>query len=371
MFSPLAFPEGRVLYDLSAALPPPSHLDLTPFELYREPLIVVGIADGAEYELEHVQSDGQAQENRTGSGPRWRHGEEPGFESFSRGLDNLSQEYPKALVHQVLVFDYEGSALPNGVYPVPSPAKSRTTTVKTVMCDMTSRLLGEMAPYAKSLQGLPSLDSPRVSSESTFNGVASALPPHLGHLLKTSSNVNSRSSSPAGEHSDSTHCTSLPARVTSDMDSRSSTPDSRATSPPSGRNTPPPPTTNGLTGVSANKSPLREPGIERTRAESRDRISTSGFGAGSLGERERNKGKGRVGIVIGAMYLLAGRWPDAVKELVQSATIARASSDYLWHAKALDYILICLLMFAWAGMDFRVSFHQIDESILFKHDCSL
>ena len=91
-----------------------------------------------------------------------------------------------------------------------------------------------------------------------------------------------------------------------------------------------------------------------------------GFGASSLGERERNKGKGRIGIVVGAMYLLAGRWPDAAKELVQSAALARASSDYLWHAKALDYILVCLLMFAWAGMDFRVSFHQIDETYLYK-----
>lgn len=331
---------------------------------------MVGIADGADYEPEHVKMDGQAQENRTGSRPGGQHAEEPGFESLSHGLDDLIQGHPKALVHEVLVFDYEGLALPKGVYPVPSPARSRTTTVKTVMCDMTSRLLGEMAPYAKSLQGLPSLDSPRVSSELTPIGVASALPPHLGHLVKASSNVNSRSSSPAGERSDSTHRMSLPARAASETDSRSSTPDSQTTSPPSGRNTPPP-TTNGLTGFSATKSPPRESGIERVRAESRDRISTSGFGAGSLGERERNKGKGRVGMVIGAMYLLAGRWPDALKELVQSATIARASSDYLWHAKALDYILICLLMFAWAGMGFRVSFHQIDENILSKNDRSL
>lgn len=369
MFSPLAFPEGRVLYDLSTALPPPSHLDLTPFEIYREPLIVVGLADGAGYELQHAQRGGQAQESQTGSKLRGQPREELGFESLSRGLDDLIQKHPKALVHQVLVFDYERFSLPKGVYPVPSPAKSRTTTVKTVMCDMTSRLLGEMAPYAKSLQGLPSLDSPRVSSESSFNVVASALPLHMGHLSRASSDVNSRSSSPAGERSESTHRMSIPARVTSEMKSRSSISDSRATSP-SGRITPPP-TTNGLPGVSATTSPPRELGIERARAESRERISTSGFGAGSLGERERNKGKGRVGIVIGAMYLLAGRWPDAVKELVQSATTARASSDYLWHAKALDYILICLLMFAWAEMDFRVSFHQIDERNLSKHGRSL
>lgn len=370
MFSPLAFPEGRVLYDLSTSLPPPSHLDLTPFEVYREPLIVLGIADGTEFQSEYVQKDGKSQGNKPGSGVEGLNLEVSGFESLSLGLDDLTREYPKALVHRILLFDHEGSALPEAVYPVPSPPKSRTTTVKTIMCDMTSRLLGEMGSYAKSLQELPSLDSPRVSSEQTLNGVASALPPHMGHLSRASSGVNSRSSSPAGERSDSTHRMSMPARVISETDSRSSTPDYRASSPPSGRNTPPP-TTNGLTGFSTTKSPPRESGIEKTRAESQDRISASGSGSGSLRERERNKGKGRIGVVIGAMYLLAGRWPDAVKELIQSATIARASSDYLWHAKALDYILVCLLMFAWAGMDFRVSFHRIDERALYEHDRSL
>lgn len=363
MFSPLAFPEGRVLYDLSTSLPPPSHLALTPFEVYREPLIVLGIADGVESALEQFRRESQAQEK---GAEEQDHREVPGFESLSSDLNNLSQEYPKALVHQVLMFDHEESSLPQGIYPVPPPAKSRTTTVKTVMCDMTSRLLAEMAPYAKSLQELSSIDSPKASPQPISNGVASALPPHMGHLSRASSGVNSRSPSPAAERLDTNHRMSMPARVTTEMETRSSTPDGRTTSPFSGRNTPPP-STNGQTAVSAAKSPPRESGLEKARAESRDRYSASGFGAGSLGERERNKGKGRVGIVIGAMYLLAGRWPDAVKELVQGATIARASSDYMWHAKALDYILVCLLMFAWAGMDFRVSFHQIDETSFCKH----
>ncbi len=85
-----------------------------------------------------------------------------------------------------------------------------------------------------------------------------------------------------------------------------------------------------------------------------------GFGAGGAGERERIKGKGRIGIVIGSLYLLAGRWPDAVKELTEGATIARANTDYLWHGKALDYLAICLVMYAWAGMEFRVSLQILD-----------
>ena len=368
MFSPLAFPEGRVLYDLSTSLPPPSHLALSPFEIYREPLIVLGIIDGADFTLEHAPRDGQPQESGADSRYERNHRVVPGFESLSHGLEDLSQEYPKSLVHQILLFDYEESSLPRGVYAVPPPAKSRTTTVKTIMCDMTSRLLAELAPYAKSLQALSFLDSPRTVSQASVNGVASALPPHTGQLSRVRSGADSRSSSPAGERSDSTHRMSMPTRISSVLDSRSSTPGSRATSPPNGRNTPPP-ITNGSTGFLMTKSPQKGSGVEAARAESRDRNSTSG--SGSLGERERNKGKARIGIIIGAMYLLAGRWPDAVKELVQSAMIARASSDYLWHAKALDYILVCLLMFAWAGMDFRVSFHQIDETNFSRRDRSL
>ena len=359
-----------MLYDLSTSYPPPSHLALTPFEVYREPLIVLGIADGTELALENGQADGRAQESGAESSVGWDHKEIPGFESLSFGLDNLAQEYPNALVHQVLVFDLESISLPQGIYPVPPLAKSRTTTVRTVMCDMTSRLLAEMAPHAKSLQALSSVDSPRNSPQPIINGVASALPPHMGQLSRASSGGNSRSSSPAGERSDSAHRTSMAARFTSELDSRSSTPESRPESP-NGRNTPPPPSTNGLAGPSATKSPPGESGVEKVRAESRERITTTAFGAGSLGDRERNKGKGRIGTVIGAMYLLAGRWPDAVKELVQSATIAKASSDYLWYAKALDYILVCLLMFAWAEMEIRVSFHQIDENNICKRNRSL
>ena len=55
-----------------------------------------------------------------------------------------------------------------------------------------------------------------------------------------------------------------------------------------------------------------------------------------------------------------------MKELIQSATIARGNSDYVWHAKAMDYILVCLLMYAWAGMDFRVSLLNIDPNNLYK-----
>ncbi|KAI4286521.1 MAG: hypothetical protein L6R35_004230, partial [Caloplaca aegaea] len=54
------------------------------------------------------------------------------------------------------------------------------------------------------------------------------------------------------------------------------------------------------------------------------------------------------------MYLLAGRWPDAVKETVDGATVAKANNDHLWHGKALDHLLVICLLYAWAGLDFQI-----------------
>lgn len=132
---------------------------------------------------------------------------------------------------------------------------------------------------------------------------------------------------------------------------RSGSPDSRSISPSEGIRTPP--TTFDEIKFSHTNS-FREP----MAAASQDKVSMYGFGVGSAGERERNKGRGRIGTVIGALYLLAGRWPDALREFTESIAIAKANSDYLWHAKALDYLLVCLLIYAWAGVDFQVSFQR-------------
>ena len=365
MFSPLAFPQGLILYDLSSSLPPPSHLALAPFELFREPLVVLGIADGRNIaEQGTLRNHEVLQEAELNP----KNGQDASIEycreRLVERLDNLINDFPRSLVHHILVFDHDTFSLPEGITPVASLKKSRTTTIKTVMCDLTSCLLAEMTTYAKSLQGLSSLESPKVLSGSNNpNRAPSALPDHIGGLSRSGSVFErSRSFSPAGDRSRSLIRSSLPARMTSRQASRTSTPESRTTSPPNSEQTPPK-TLVGKGEDAAARSPPKKSSHDRPRADSQEKVSTSGFGAGSLGERERNKGKGRVGVVVGAMYLMAGRWPDALKELVNSVTVARASSDYLWHAKGLDYILVCLLMYAWAGLEFRVSLQQINECI--------
>lgn len=354
MFSPLAFSEGRILYDLSTTNSPASHLELAPLELHRQPLIVVGVAHHVENKRaptdQNAEAVGGAQTKEE-------------LDVLISHLDGLRTDFSDALVHRVLVFDLIAAekSLPESIVAVPPIDKSRTTTIKTVMCDLTSDLLAEMTTYAKSLQGLDSLDTPKgITEPMSLGGLASALPSHMnGSSRPSSASHRSRSFSPAGDAANSGHRMSMPV-LPSDLTSRSSTPDNRAERPYNGKRRPSGTFGERNGGVSVPSLP-REDDRARSRPASQDRFSTSGFGPGSLGERERNRVKGRVSVLIGAMYLLAGRWPDAIKELVQSSMATRANSDYVWQAKALDYLLVCLLMCAWAGMDFRVSIRGVDQ----------
>lgn len=286
-------------------------------------------------------------------------------EPLRRSLDDLKADFPGALLHHLLIFDHqkgEGS-LPEGVISVPTLRNSRSTTVKTIMCDMTSRLLGEFAATAKNLQAGSSVETPKASNALASNDrTLSALPSYLTSSSRASlSSDRPRSLSPAGDDSRSSHRASLPAGMPSNGASGSSAPDSRAASPASGARTLP---------IAVNET-SQSPGAPlplNTQESNQDRSRKASLERGhrrlrsdSLGDRDKVKAKGRVGVVLGSMYLLAGRWPDAAKELVQSANITRSNSDYVWQAKALDYLLVCLLMYAWAGMNFRVSIHHIDQ----------
>ena len=346
MFSPLAFPDGRVLYDISSSYPSPSQPEIVPFELYRLPLLVIGILDGGQF------SQDRRTENIVGENSDVMHNP---MDAASQNLERLREDYPLGLVHRVLIFDVADipHALPEDIALVPALARSKTTTVKTVMCDLTSIMLAEMDPYAKSLQSHSTIDTPRASMATVVTGNISASPSHMIRSSRpTSVGPESRSSSPSLDAKLS-YRMSVPAYVPSGTGSRSSTPISIAATPPSGRHTPPQPfeEKNGNAPIA---SPQRTTSSDRTKPGSQEQIAMGGFGSGSLGERERTRGKARVGVVIGALYLLAGRWPDALKELSTGAMTARANSDYVWQAKAMDYLLVCLLMCAWARMDFRV-----------------
>ncbi|KAA8563930.1 hypothetical protein EYC84_011936 [Monilinia fructicola] len=362
MFSPLAFPFGMIIYDLTTHYPPSTHLSLSPFELYREPLVIIGLADGAE--LEHISYKGTSRRSLNGSGVSLL---DQNVRDLYQDLEDLRDRYPKALVHQVLLFDHahekSATALPEGLVAVPSTADCGITTMKTVMCDISALLLAEMTTLARSLQGLSTIESPSQSGNRPFNGGSWGGSSPDGSSRRNSQftvgHQDSRSSSPASAVDRANYRMSMPVLRSATSDSSTSSPLGRSGSPASNLRSETPPTFDKIIGESAYTpktlpSRLGTPSSISKRDSSRDRVSIVGFGSGSTSERSRNKGKSRIGIVIGSMYMCAGRWSDALRELIDGATIAKANLDHLWHAKALDNILVSMLMLAWTGLDFQI-----------------
>jgi hypothetical protein len=364
MFSPLAFPNGTLLYDLSTSLPPASQLSLSPFEQFREPLLIIGIADATEYPwLARSRADG---ESADGS---W---EEPDSEDTNANelfaaADSLREQFPKAYLHNVMIFE---STSPNH-HPrlspetllIPPMAQLKTTTMKTFMCDLTSILLADMTTLAKSLQALPTVASPASQAGSIDNtpSWAGADPASIFSQRRNSQiTIASRPETPVSGAQKDAYRMSMPV-LPSNQGGPLTTDDPRAASPGTQGIRTPPTTFDEISGIDAAQQSQQTSGNSRPSTATKDasdRVSIQGFGSGGVGERARNKGRGRVSVVIGALYMCAGQWHDAVRELTDGATRARALSDHLWHAKALENIMVCLLLFSWSGMDFQVGVHD-------------
>lgn len=346
MFSPLAFPNGVLLYNFSTSVPATPHSALTPFELFREPMIVLGITDAEEYREE---TDDQRQDSNGSSYDRSAATRREELESTA---EELREQYPKVLVTQLLIFnnsrEEDHAWVPEGAICVPPVESSKTTTMKTIMCDVSAKLLSEMTTYARAVQALPSVQSPTLAQ----NSAQTRRP-----LLDRTSSLRGqtpRSESP-GPANDLSRSVSQSRGITSPPPGNSY--ESRPTSPNDGRA---PPTSfdeiaNAAMAGGLSRSASRASEKEGGRTASRDRSSIQSFPSSSTtAERARLKGKSRVGIVVGSLYLIAGRWSDAWRELIEHTSKARTNVDYLWHAKGLENLLTCMLLFAWAGFDFQV-----------------
>lgn len=350
MFSPLHFPDGVLLYDYSTSEPSQNQLALSPFELFREPFVVLGLADWTQYATEQESA---AQQPGANSVQAKDSSSLDGFESM---IDELREKYPRILLHRVLLFDspfgVSQDSKIDGLAHVPPAEERKSTTMKTVVCDIASGLLAEMTTLAKSLQALPSIASP-AQSQKSLNGVPLSQRFRDATLVRTNSvgATRARSASPAVHDDVNVHRMSMPIFASSNSAASSPTGGSRPTSPDFGVRKPPARTFEEITASSSVPELQKTTG---TRSESQERVSIHGFGSGSLDEWNRNKGQCRIGIVIASLYLQAGRWRDAMKEFVDNALKARAFSDHLWHAKALESILVCMILLAWSHLDFQI-----------------
>ncbi len=237
-------------------------------------------------------------------------------------LDEGRPYFRRALVQQILVFD----AIPSetqaeNVTLIPTPASSTVTTIKTVMCDITALLLAGMQDLISELQGLPSIESPSlISAVKQSNGAPDvanrihqriSMPISASPKLGLSRTPNIIQQAPG----------SVPLRENSQSKSR---PPALALS-----------SEHASRDVSRDRFSVVEPGVEVPPSP---RLAVS---------------KGRFLVVLGSMLMQAGRWPDAMKSLSDGVAAARANSDNLWHARGLEYLLICMLLFVWAEKPFE------------------
>jgi trafficking protein particle complex subunit 9 len=308
-----------------------------PFELNREAQVVLYLADASDlvYRENNVNTklnDGLDEDSNR---------RQDDLNNAER-LDTLEDEvrasryqYRRAILHQLLVFDVDIKAdsplMRRDVLFVPTPERSRSTTIKTMMCDVTGRLLHSMDNLAHEVQDLSTIESPSSAPASKYTATDIAERVHArmsapGVPIQASTDLTSarnpailanisRSSTPAGARSASRHSAASPNRN-----------DRLSEVPPS----------------------------FGSRDASRDRKSVISPTVTTPTERKKNRSIARRHIVTGALYLQAGLWPDAIKELSEGTAIARSNNDYIWHAKGLEYIIACLLMFGWAEMYFQV-----------------
>ncbi|KAF1814644.1 Trs120-domain-containing protein [Eremomyces bilateralis CBS 781.70] len=329
MFSPLSFTEGRVLYDLVTSMPSPSHLALSPYELFREPIVIIGIADAQEYATS--EGPGDVDMERLGT-------------DLSNAMEGLQQSFPRGIIHRLFLFDSELESLPeeleNDTFCVPPVEKSKATTLKTIMCDLTSQVLAEMTALAKSIQALPTIDITKGNSVPE------------GPLNQGNMGARARSASPATDNA--SHRMSMPVLPSSGLSHSVSAGNSRTGSPIE------PPSRQAKTfeemGIGASPKPQlnRSNTSASPRDRPQDRVSVHGFGPGSITEKARDKGRARVGLVIATMYLQTGCWGEALVELTENTARARHLGDQLWHARGLESIMICLILLSWSGAEFQI-----------------
>ncbi|PSS00828.1 hypercellular protein A [Coniella lustricola] len=345
MFSPLAFPDGAIFYDFATHVPPPSHLALLPFDFYRETLVVIAVADGTEV--------GKVPFSKTQTGETLA---DRNIRALYQGLESLRDSFPKAIVHQLLIFDYthpedHAIPLPEGIVAIPPPDQWKRTTMRTVMCDVSTLLLAEMTGLAKSFEALSYIESPGQGTSAP-----ASIPEEPKIRRRNSQFTLGRSTSASGalEHKE--------ARLSMPLPFKSSPPNvspNRPSTPVKGSALANPPQTFDEIPVVQERSPMASPDprpgtAQGLRSSSHDRVSVHGFGSGGVNERWRNKGKARFTILMASMYLQAGRWTDSLKEAMEGATVAKSINDHIWHGKALEIITVSLLLLSWAGIEFTI-----------------
>ncbi|PPJ50390.1 hypothetical protein CBER1_06982 [Cercospora berteroae] len=310
LLSPKSSKQGSLLYRFSPSAPSEQLLQLSPYELFREPLLVIGVVDG-------LTGDDEAQKKELDGAAAY-----------------LKERHPRVVHRQLVVLQQEDSKSTSSIAKAVAVTNIDTPhdpSLRAAICDISARFLVEFTTYAKALQASPSIQTPGQTARNLQRS---------NSIREHDNRSNSGMSSPADEGSPSRPPSKAPPLPATSFDQI--------------------PSANAMT-TTRDRSDSREnsqSGPSKAKGHNRntsnDRIALQGFGSGASAEKSRARGKARVAIVLASIYMMAGRWGDALPMFVEHTIKARALSDHLWHAKGLENSMLCLLLLAWAGIEFQV-----------------
>lgn len=309
LLSPSKSEEGSLLLHYNTSSASATTLNLSPYEIFREPLLVVGIVGGLGDGEEEVQKELKA------------------------ATEYLRERHPRVVHRQLLVLrdgQEDVKPLENAIV-VDQAHEGGHPSLMRAMQSLSVSFLRELSTYVQAMQASPSIPTPGQTSRSLqraswMRDIETRSGPSSGH--GTPRNVNSPP--PPGEDG-------------------ASRPPSRSLASP-GTSFDHLPNSNAANALSRSDSNRGNHGSQ----PSQDRVPTQGFGTNTSTEKTKRRGKARVGIVVGSVYMMAGLWKQALQMLIEHTSQVRTLQDLLWYAKGLENIIVCQLLEAWAGCGFQV-----------------
>ena len=304
LFSPTVFAAGRILLNYATSVPS-QWIDSYPFELNRTPQVVIALAE----ETNSTLSVSDAQDGTLADhGAR---GDVPD-DLLNHFRESVNQDQ-RALVHYLAVFERSEARSPGQRLTWCSIIGERHVgDITHFVCSITASVLDVFDDLAKDYKGVM-IQSPHLITQRRS----------LSQALNSNGTVSPLNKPPA------------------DM-------------------IPSPTITNGIELGTAKTS------VDSSRSASRTRFGFTSPKSATLNDPLPDNSRARYQILLGTLYLQAGRWPDALRELSEGAVSTRGHVvDTAWHAHALECLLVCMIMFAWAQLDFnipQICFASIDRS---------
>ncbi|KAK9454760.1 TRAPP II complex [Dipodascopsis uninucleata] len=140
MFSPQGFPDGLVVYNFCTSVDT-THKYLEDLELHRRNMAVFGLVD-----YTNVKA----------------------ITDLLESLATLRVQHPEAVIHKLLLFDstLEANEMPSiDFVAVPPKRVSRVTSMRTILCDLTTSLLAELPLLAHAFQAADTIASPHARDD--------------------------------------------------------------------------------------------------------------------------------------------------------------------------------------------------------------